>query len=330
MSHDITNSDNVVLHKKAAWHGLGTIVTDAPTPREALKLAGLDWSVYQADLLAVTDEGNRLVEKYVANMRNDNHATLAVVGRNYRPVQNTELADFSEAIGKESGSLVETMGSIQGGRKVWCLIKGETIEVGGGDLNEPYMLVMNSHDGNTGFRVVPTIIRVVCKNTLGAVVPLDKTAGKIKNLVWSSKHTESVLDRIEEARKAIAAYASGVDQTRKLMNTLAAKDVSAEQVQAFWLDMYQRHFQPIPVNPETKVEQNRREKALDAVTAMSNRFDREPGKASAWKAYNAYTGWLQNDTPHMQKASSETKAKVNLIGHNSLRTSECFAAALSI
>lgn len=42
MSHEITSTDNVVLHRTSAWHGLGTVVADAPTPREALTLAGLE------------------------------------------------------------------------------------------------------------------------------------------------------------------------------------------------------------------------------------------------------------------------------------------------
>lgn len=33
--------------RKAPWHGLGTKVGDAPTSEEALKLAGLNWDVWQ-------------------------------------------------------------------------------------------------------------------------------------------------------------------------------------------------------------------------------------------------------------------------------------------
>lgn len=72
MAHEITSRDGLVLHKNAAWHGLGTIVQDAPTTREALKLASLDWSVEQWPLSATNGEGEKLaVTNYVANVRTD-------------------------------------------------------------------------------------------------------------------------------------------------------------------------------------------------------------------------------------------------------------------
>ena len=49
MAHEITSTDGLVLHKEEAWHGLGTIVEDAPTPQEALQIAGLDWTVKQTE-----------------------------------------------------------------------------------------------------------------------------------------------------------------------------------------------------------------------------------------------------------------------------------------
>jgi hypothetical protein len=45
MSHEITNTDDMVLHKEAAWHGLGNVVETAPSPGQALTLANLDWTV---------------------------------------------------------------------------------------------------------------------------------------------------------------------------------------------------------------------------------------------------------------------------------------------
>ena len=56
MAHEITQHDNVVLHRTPAWHGLGIVVKDAPTPIEALKIAGLDWNVEQWPLSATNGE----------------------------------------------------------------------------------------------------------------------------------------------------------------------------------------------------------------------------------------------------------------------------------
>ena len=39
------NGDTMFSVKEKPWHKLGTVVETAPTVREAIKLAGLDWKV---------------------------------------------------------------------------------------------------------------------------------------------------------------------------------------------------------------------------------------------------------------------------------------------
>lgn len=36
--------------REKPWHGLGTIVAEAPASKEALELAGLDWKVVQKNI----------------------------------------------------------------------------------------------------------------------------------------------------------------------------------------------------------------------------------------------------------------------------------------
>ena len=99
MGHEITNTDNVLLHKTRAWHGLGTVVASAPTPREGLKLAGIDWGVEQYPLVAKLPDGTEVeVDTHVINYRSDTNTPLGVVSSGYQPIQNGEMADFSEAL----------------------------------------------------------------------------------------------------------------------------------------------------------------------------------------------------------------------------------------
>lgn len=37
--------------REKPWHGLGTIVSEAPDSQKALELAGLDWNVIQKDII---------------------------------------------------------------------------------------------------------------------------------------------------------------------------------------------------------------------------------------------------------------------------------------
>ena len=65
-----------------------------------------------------------------------------------------------------------------------------------GDEIAPYLVVLNSHDGSSGVKVAMTPIRVVCQNTLNLAL------GQAKR-IWSTRHTENVMSRVQEARDTI-------------------------------------------------------------------------------------------------------------------------------
>lgn len=80
--------------REKPWHGLGTIVKEAPDSREALRLAGLDWEVVQSPIF--TTHGK--VEGFKANVRSTDRQVLGVVTDRYRVVQNTEAFAFTDAL----------------------------------------------------------------------------------------------------------------------------------------------------------------------------------------------------------------------------------------
>ena len=64
------NVETMFSVREKPWHGLGVVVEDAPSSKDALNLARLDWRVVQKPLF--TNSG--LVEGYKANVRDsDNH-----------------------------------------------------------------------------------------------------------------------------------------------------------------------------------------------------------------------------------------------------------------
>ena len=58
--------------REKPWHGLGTMVQEAPTSADALRLAGLDWTVDQYPVFA---DGN-LIPGYKANIRSSDNKVL--------------------------------------------------------------------------------------------------------------------------------------------------------------------------------------------------------------------------------------------------------------
>ena len=101
------------------WHGLGTMVEEAPDSGTALKLAGLDWQVVQKDL--VTGDGIP-VPGFKANLRDTDNRVLGVVTSRYRVIQNREAFAFTDALLGE-GVTYETAGSLQDGRRTWILAR---------------------------------------------------------------------------------------------------------------------------------------------------------------------------------------------------------------
>jgi len=340
MAHEITRTDQVVLHKRAAWHGLGIVVEEAPTTLEALRMAGLDWTVEQLPLEAWDKASgtNIPVDSHMLNIRSDNHEPLGVVGSGWSPIQNHEaLVDFVDALASEGSSLgvkVETMGSIQGGRKVWTLARGDQFKIGtkGDDHAYPYLLVAMGHDGSMALRVLPTTIRVVCRNTL------DAAAGNgtgWKAAAYTVRHSGDTQIKVEEAKAALALFDSSIAETKNLIGCLSSRDVDRRDIEAFWLDVYTRQFGGIPANPGDRSEERRREKGIDAFASMTERFDTESQKfgATAWIAANAYTGWLQHDLAARGKdhqARREAKVNSNIFGVNSARTREAMKVALQL
>ena len=196
------NVETMFYVREKPWHGLGTEVQEAPTSAEALICAGLNWEILQK---SVYSEDGALIGGYKVNIRDSDNAMLGIVSDRYKVVQNKDAFRFTDDL-LGAGVTYETAGSLQGGRKVWMLAKMPQRYIIGGDEIAPYMVVMNSHDGSSGIKVAMTPIRVVCQNTLNLALNKAKR-------VWTTKHTENVMNRVHEARETLMlaeAYMNGL------------------------------------------------------------------------------------------------------------------------
>ena len=196
------NVETMFYVREKPWHGLGVEVEEAPTSADALVCAGLNWEILQKDVY--TADGS-LIDGYKVNIRNSDNAMLGIVSERYKVVQNEDAFRFTDDL-LGAGVTYETAGSLQGGRKVWMLAKMPQRYIIGGDEIAPYMVIMNSHDGSSGIKVAMTPIRVVCQNTLNLALNNAKR-------IWTTKHTENVMNRVHEARETLMlaeAYMGGL------------------------------------------------------------------------------------------------------------------------
>jgi phage/plasmid-like protein (TIGR03299 family) len=312
--------------------GIGKSIDAEMTPKEALQHAGLDWRVDQWPISATDGKTRLLIGENVANVRSDTNQCLAVVGKDYRPIQNQELAEFADAIASYRSVKCESAGMIKGGAKVWFLLSGASFDVGGntgGDEVKPYILAINGHDGGQTLKIVPTTRRIVCNNMLPMIM---KTDGR--RAIYCARHSGDMKRKLSQAAEAISVYYGAVKDTRAAIETLVAKPISGAIQRQLFLDSYTRDFGAIPGNPQDDAQAKVKARAVAAFTAYDSRFQKESAQfgASVWIAVNAYTGWLQNDRDIRVKdamARREHRAALSLYGEDADRSLKTFAAALS-
>lgn len=334
MAHEITQNDNVVLHKQGAWHNLGLIVQADMTPRQALTMIKAEDPVIQRPIRTTGPDGvERIVQTHLANFI-DNQI-VGIVSSNYVPVQNADLADFCEALGGQNKVKVETAGTLRNKTLIWFLLKGEAFSVANGDEMYPYICVSNGHDGKAAFRVTPTTVRVVCSNTLHMVIPSTEL-GNLGSAAFMARHSVNVLERVEEAKEALKHYDNALRHTRDVAERLVKVEVNSEMVQKFFLDCYQQAFNmEIPFNPKSKIEQNRYDRTQSALASFTRRFDdeRTVAGASLWNAFNAFSGLCQHDLKARGKDDEsrvEKRVYSNLFGLNQDRTQLALQTAYAL
>ena len=186
------NVETMFYTREKPWHGLGTMVAEAPNSKDALRLAGLNWKVLQEP---VYTENEELIQGYKANVRDTDRKVLGVVTDRYKVIQNEEAFAFTDTLLGE-GVRYETAGSLQEGRRVWMLARLPREFIIGGERISPYMVFSNTHDGSEAVKTALTPIRVVCNNTLNLALRTAKRS-------WSMIHTGDISGKIEEAKNTL-------------------------------------------------------------------------------------------------------------------------------
>lgn len=222
--------------RERPWHGLGTRVEEAPSSREALRLAGLDWQVLQKPIM--TTDG-QMVKGFRANVRDRDSRVLGVVTDRYKVVQNEDAFAFTDDLLGE-GVTYETAGSLQDGRKTWLLAELPQRYIISGDEIAPYLVFMNAHDGSGSIKVAMTPVRVVCMNTLNLALATAKRC-------WSTAHTGDIRAKIEDARDTLLFAETYMGELGKAVERLRQIRLSDRQVMAYIDQLFPLYEDPTPI-----------------------------------------------------------------------------------
>lgn len=306
------NVENMFSVRETPWHGLGRIIEDAPTSKDAIIFAGLDWKVIQKPVYTTTG----IIPSYKANIRETDDKFLGLVTDRYRIVQNSEAFEFTDSLLGE-GVKYETAGSLSSGKRVWLLAKMETVKITDEKI-DPYLVFTNSHDGTGAIRVAITPVRVVCQNTLNLAM-------KRASRHWSAVHTGDMQSKLAEARNTLLnakEYMATLEEEfgeLKLINLPDAK-----------LDDYINMLLPIDELKDSPRKQNN---IIDMRKELRYRYfnapDLQPIEKSAYRFINAVSDFATHTEPKRRTQNFQENLFMKTIDGNAL-IDKAYALSLAI
>ena len=267
--------------RERPWHGLGTMVEEAPDSREALIAAGLDWDVVQRPVF--TQDGVK-VPGYFANVRQQDGSILGVVTSRYKVVQNRDAFAFTDAL-LGDGVRYETAGSLMGGRKTWILAKLPTRYIIQGEQILPYLVFSNTHDGSGAIKIAMTPIRVVCNNTLN--LALDTA-----NRSWSIHHTGDIAAKLEDARETLFMAEDYMNELGKGFEDLSRKRLTDAAV-----DEFIKELLPIADDASETTEKNILRLRKDVATRYFDAPDLQGLRKNGYRFINAVSDFATHAAP---------------------------------
>ena len=271
--------------REVPWHGLGTIVEEAPTSADAIRLAGLDWEVNQEEVR--TESGSK-IPGYYANVRSSDGKVLGIVGNRYKIVQNSEAFEFTDSL--INGEVkYETAGSLLGGKRVWLLAKLPQYEILG-DAVDPFIVFTNSHDGTGAIKVACTPVRVVCANTLNLALKDAKRS-------WSTRHMGDMQSKLDEAKRALELADEYIVTLGKEAEMLSNVTVNFDMINAALDKCF-----PVSEN-DTDRKKNLIEVIKNTFIQFYGADDISKFSGTAWGAVNAMADMVSHPNPGRKTAS---------------------------
>lgn len=293
MPAGMTDTDSMISVREVPWHRHqnALVLDESPkTPKEAWEKA-IGWEIVQ---VPVTYEfnGQKIEDPSIRlNLRSDTGDRLGKVTVDYVVFQPLEQLEFAAAI-TGHGGLWETIGSLHGGRQIYCCFRFPEWVVVGGDQTGLYGFITNHFGGWQSIKAKATAVRVVCQNTHAAALGDGLPTLAIP-------HYGAVHQKVEEARKVMGLTMNYGKQFKEFGDRLASSKMTERQLKKVLEQLY-----PTDVTASDRKRQNKEDirnhimwmfKEAPTCVEMAN----APG--TAWTALNAITEFAD----YGQKAEDE-------------------------
>ena len=219
------------------WHRLGVSMGEGVLDVDSMiRAAGMEWEPELLAVYARTAGYERepvALPEWRAVVRSDTHAPLGVVSDGYVPLSNRDAFDFLGALLADGQVQIESAGVLRGGREVWVLARipeGATIA---GEAHRGYILVTTGHDGAHAVTIRPTLVRVICNNTLNMALAQRRDA-----LTFRIQHTRSLPERLKIASAALQMTTEAQRAMAERLEAFARTQVPAEALERLCAELF--------------------------------------------------------------------------------------------
>lgn len=208
----------VAVHERGgpAWHRKGQVMTDEPSPTEALVRIDGDFEVVKVPVTATVDgisiplnDGYHVIRKPAGSQ--DAYVDLGSCGADYEPLQNRQITDMLADLAQHWP--VETIGILGVGEAMFVTLAAGDLDVGGDQVKRYFLVTDNKTPKLGGLTIKDVRTRVVCQNTL------DMALGEKGNQI-DLRHTAGLGDRAAlavELYNRLREQSAAVDEAILLM-----------------------------------------------------------------------------------------------------------------
>lgn len=278
--------------RQEAWGSFGS-EANGETAKEVCENAGLTWN---ANIEPLYDQrGQVLTARQRGVFRDDTHDCLGVVGKSYHVKQHQDVAELAHRLTQTGHLEWLKVGVVGNGAKAWFnLALPDEVVINGEEPIQGFMTLMNSHDGSSGIRVIPSTMRMACGNQLNMVM----RDARAKNGIFTIRHTSNMDEAIEEMMKAINMTNTMLDGWAKDAQGMMEVEMDIGNRVEFYLE----HL-PIQQKEDLVSKENpfglatRGKNILDQVMSLEEMPQNQVGDmdGTLWQAVNVVSDYIDHD-----------------------------------
>jgi len=281
-------------------------IENCKSAAEALEVTGNNWKTTESTLF---DQFGNKISTHKAIVREDNHACLGIVGKDYQPMELTESFDIFDNLLREEKITLDSLKVFEGGKKVVYTSNLQSFDVQENDKLTPKMHIVQSFDGSKSYQVFFTMYRLVCTN--GLVMATDKSIMNIRHTITmpqkvqfaeiALKNAFDYFDGMKQVTFEMVKTQINNDYTNHILDTIIGKSVNEDGT------------------PKTRTI-NIKEQILDLYVGGQGNNGR-----TKWDLYNSFTEY----TTHY-RGNEENREYSNLFGSGYELSKNAFNAIRTI